>query len=72
MSTKAARGPDVELDAQELTTHLGSRYVGQVLGVSQDVTFEYQVGAAPTKEGACCGQGVRCVQHTQQAMAGGG
>ena len=44
VSTKAVRGPDVELDAQDLISHLTSRFAGQVLTSGQDATFEHQVG----------------------------
>jgi len=37
-------GPDVEIDAQELSGHLAARFAGQVLTTGQELTFEYQVG----------------------------
>lgn len=42
----AGRGPDIEIDAQDLSAHLAARFAGQVLTTGQELTFEYQVGAA--------------------------
>ncbi|KAL4457630.1 hypothetical protein ABPG75_012495 [Micractinium tetrahymenae] len=43
VSTKAAgRGPDMEIDAQDLSGHLAARFSGQVLTTGQELTFEYQ------------------------------
>lgn len=43
VSTKAGAGrPDLEIDAQDLSSHLATRFAGQVLTTGQDLTFEYQ------------------------------
>lgn len=39
----AGRGPDMEIDAADLSAHLAARYAGQVLTTGQEITFEYQV-----------------------------
>ena len=64
VSTKAVRGPDVELDAQDLISHLTSRFAGQVLTSGQDVTFEHQV-----RGGAQRGQGMRAQWLEQRRAA---
>jgi hypothetical protein len=38
--------PPLEIDAQDLSSHLQARFSGQVLTANQEVTFEYQVGQA--------------------------
>jgi vesicle-fusing ATPase len=42
VSKKAARGPDLELEAPEVAAHLGARFAAQVWTVGQEVAFEYQ------------------------------
>lgn len=42
VSKKAVRGPDVEIDAQDLSGHLQARFISQVLTAGQELTFEYQ------------------------------
>ena len=42
VSKKAVRGPDVELPAKDLIDHLVSRFLGQIVTVHQQITFEYQ------------------------------
>ena len=42
VSKKAVRGPEVEVDAPSLTSHLLSRFASQVVTVKQEIAFEYQ------------------------------
>ena len=44
VSNKAVHGPDVEIDAQDLSSHLATRFSSQVLTTGQELLFEYQVG----------------------------
>lgn len=45
VTKRAVRGPDLELDAHQLSSHLQSRFAGQVLTAHQELSFEYQVRA---------------------------
>ena len=42
--------PDLEIDAQELSSHLQTRFSGQVLTANQELTFEFQVGAGGVQQ----------------------
>ncbi|EFN58861.1 hypothetical protein CHLNCDRAFT_29882 [Chlorella variabilis] len=42
VTKRAVRGPDLELDAHQLSSHLQSRFAGQVLTAHQELSFEYQ------------------------------
>jgi vesicle-fusing ATPase len=42
VTKRATRGPDVELDANELSAHIRARFSTQILTVGQQLIFEYQ------------------------------
>lgn len=42
ISKKAVRGPEMELDAPELSAHLQARFLGQIFTLGQELTFEFQ------------------------------
>ena len=42
VSKKAARGPEVEIEASALSTHFLSRFTSQIFTVNQEVAFEFQ------------------------------
>lgn len=42
VTKKAARGPEVQLDAQALAAHLIARFINQVFTMKQEITFEFQ------------------------------